>query len=204
MEEKIAVLTEKLYKEGVEKGEEEKKLILNAAREEGAKIRSAANKEAEKILAEAKKQAEELRKNIESEIKLSTTQAISSLKQKISNLLLAKTIDENITSVFSDPGFLTRLIEAIVKNWKFGHGQEHNIRIVLSDTLKSKLEKSLEKSFSDIMKKGVTISFSKNVKGGFNISASGSSYKISLTDNDFIDFFKEYLKPRTRSYLFKE
>ena len=202
MEQKIAELTEKLFKEGVEKGEAEKKSIVGAAQSEAERIRNEAEKQAQRLVAEARKQAEDLKKNIESEIKLSSLQAISSLKQKIADMLLAKTVDENVSSALSDPGFLKELIEATVNNWKFG--QEQALEIVLPEALKTKLEKSLEKSLKDIMKKGATVTFSKSIKGGFQIGPSGASFKISLTDDDFNEFFKEYLRPRTRSFLFKE
>ena len=78
------------------------------------------------------------------------------------------------------------------------------IEAVLPEKLKKKLEKSLENSLKKTMKGKVTISFSKNVKGGFQIGPKGGTFKISLTDEDFNEFFKEYLRPKTRSFLFKE
>ena len=204
MEQKIAELTEKIYKEGVEKGEEQKKEILKAAQADALKIKEEARKEAEKIIAEAEKQAGEKKRNIESEIKLSSQQAISALKQNIIDILLVKSIDEKVFTDLSDPNFLKELIIVVVSNWKTSGNEAMTLEAVLPEKLKEKLEKSLESSLKKIMKGGVTISFSKNIKGGVQIGPKDGTFKISLTDEDFNEFFKEYLRPKTRSFLFEE
>lgn len=204
MEQKIADLTEKIYKEGVEKGEEQKKEIIKAAQLEASKIKEDAEKEAEKVIAEAERQAEEMKRNVESEIKLSSQKAISTLKQKIVDMLLVKGIDESISADLSDPGFLKELMIAIVNNWKTDEDEAMSLEAVLPEKLKEKLDKSLQNSLKKIMKEGVDISFSKGIKGGFQIGPKEGSFKISLTDEDFNEFFKEYLRPKTRSFLFEE
>ena len=204
MEQKIAELTEKIFKEGVEKGEEQKEEIVKAAQADASKINEDAKKEAEKIISEAQQQADELKRNIESEIKLSSQQAISTLKQKIIDMLLVKGADEKISANLSDAGFIKELLIAIVNNWKTGEGGAMSLEAVLPEKLKGKLDKSLQGSLKEIMKEGVEISFSKNIKGGFQIGPKKGTFKISLTDEDFNEFFKEYLRPKTRSFLFKE
>ena len=53
MENKIQELTDKIYREGVEKGNEEAQRLISSARDEAAKIVEDARKEAESILAVA-------------------------------------------------------------------------------------------------------------------------------------------------------
>ena len=204
MEQKISELTEKIYKEGVEKGEEQKKEILKAAQAGASKIKEDAEKEAAKITAEAQKQAEEMKRNIESEIKLSSQQAVSALKQKIIDILLVKGVEEKISADLSEPGFIKELLTTVVTNWKTGGSDEMSLEAILPDKLKGKLDKSLQNSLKKNMKGGVEISFSKNIKGGFQIGPKGGTFKVSLTDKDFNEFFKEYLRPKTRSFLFEE
>ena len=60
MENKIQELTDKIYSEGVEKGNEEAQRLISSARKEAAKIVEDARKEAESILAVARKSAKEL------------------------------------------------------------------------------------------------------------------------------------------------
>ena len=56
---KIQELTDKIYREGVEKGNEEAQRLISSARDEAAKIVEDARKEAESILAVARKSAKE-------------------------------------------------------------------------------------------------------------------------------------------------
>ena len=58
--EKIQELTDKLYREGVEKGEAEATRLVEAAREEAAKILAGAQEEADKILADTDKKSKDL------------------------------------------------------------------------------------------------------------------------------------------------
>ncbi len=204
MEQKIAELTEKIYKEGVEKGEEEKKAIIESAQAEAASIKANAEKEAEKIKAEAQAQAEELKKNTASEIRLSSQQAISALKQQIVNLLMVKTVDDPTSATLADPSVIKELITTIVQGWKSGGNEVASLAILLPEESRNALEKSLESSLKKVLKEGVTLSFSKSLKGGFQIAPQDDTFKISLSDEDFIEFFKEYLRPKTRSLLFEE
>jgi len=204
MEQKIAELTEKLFNEGVQKGEDEKKSIIEAAEKEAVTIKDNAKKEAEKIISEAAAKAEEMKRNAESEIKLSSQQAISALKQKIVNIIMTKTLDEKTSSTLADPDVLKNLISTIVSNWKTGGQEIQTLEALLPEKNRGILEKSLEGSMRDILKEGLTLNFSRNIKSGFQIGPENGTFKISMTDEDFKEFFKDFLRPKTRSFLFEE
>ncbi|MFW6253370.1 MAG: V-type ATP synthase subunit E [Chitinivibrionales bacterium] len=204
MDQKIAELTEKLYQEGVEKGEGEAKKIVEGAQEKADKIVADAKKEAERIIADADSQAEEKKRNVDSEIKLSGQQAISSIKQQILNLLTAKSVDENISKTLDDPAVVKDLLVTIVQNWQTQSGQTPSLEIILPETRRAELEKTVKGTLQKVLKDGAELSFSRNIKGGFQIGPKDGGYKISLTDEDFSEFIKEYLRPGTRAFLFGE
>ena len=52
--------------------------------------------------------------------------------------------------------------------------------------------------------KSVEFSFSQEVKSGFKIGPADGSYLISFTDEDFMNFLKAYLRPKTNQLLFSE
>ena len=85
MENKIQELTDKIYREGVEKGNEEAQRLVSNAREEAAKILEEARKEADAIVAAARKSAAETAENTQSEIKLFAGQAVNALKTEITS-----------------------------------------------------------------------------------------------------------------------
>ena len=59
MENKIQELTDKIYREGVEKGNEEAQRLVGEAQKESQKLIEEARREAEAIIAEARKSAKE-------------------------------------------------------------------------------------------------------------------------------------------------
>ena len=203
MNQKIQELTEKIYQEGVEKGESRAQKIVADAQEKAGGIVADAKAQAEKILADAQKQAAELKRNTEAEIKLSGTQALSAIKQQILDLITSKVVDDSMTKSLSEPGTIKEFVGLIVQSWKTGTTIA-GLEALLPEQKKDELEKAFQKSSSDLMKKGLSLSFSKSVKAGFRIGPKEGSFKISLTDEDFAEFFKEYLRPRTRTWLFGE
>jgi V/A-type H+-transporting ATPase subunit E len=204
MERRIAELTDQVYKEGVAKGEEEAKRITDEANKKAESIIARAKSDAEKILSDAKTQAEELKRNVESEISLSGKKAVSAIKQQIMDLLSARVIDQPMGETLSDPAVLKDLVLTVAQNWKAQEGQIPSLEVLLPASKKEDMQKSLQSALQKTLKDGVTVTFSRNVKKGFQIGPADGSYKLSLTDDDFSEFFKEYLRPKTRSYLFGE
>jgi V/A-type H+-transporting ATPase subunit E len=199
MEGKVSQLAERLLKEGVEQGEKKKEEIIAQAKAQADEIIATAKKQSEKIISEANQKAEDAKKNADSEIKLSGQQALSALKSKITDVVSAKALDGAINDslVKNIPDY----VKAVLSNWK---GSDSSIEVLLSPEQKDKLEKDIAAAIKGIMKAGVTISASKSVKNGFQIGESNGTFKVSFTDGDFAEYFKEYLRPKIKSILFGE
>jgi V/A-type H+-transporting ATPase subunit E len=203
MDKKIQELTEKIFQEGVVKGEEQAKKIVADAQEKAMAIIADAKARAQKSIADAKQQALEMKRTAEAEIKLAGTQALSSIKRQIVDSITASMIDSNMNAVLSDPATIKEFVSIIVHNWKTTV-ESPCLEVLLPAQKQEELRKAFEKGASDLMKKGLTLSFSKSIKAGFRIGPKGGVFKISLTDEDFSEFIKEYIHPKTRSYLFGE
>ncbi len=203
MEQKIAELTEKIFQEGVQKGQEKVDAMLQEARDQADRIIADARTLADKTVADARRQADDIRKVTDKEIKLAGDKAIAALKQQITALVMAKVIDDSASAVLTDPERMAGFIAEMVKNWRAG-AEAVSLEVLLPESKKDELQKALSRSASDLLKKGLDVRFASGIRGGFRIGPSGSQYKISMTDEDFKEFFKEYLKPKTRTYLFGE
>jgi len=203
MEQKIQELTAKIYQEGVDKGEAQAKKITSDAQEKATAILADAKAQAEKTMADAKQQAAEIKRNTEAELKLSGTQAISAIKQQVLDAVNAKVIEGSASAALSDPSTIKDFVATVVQNWKVGT-ESPGLEVLLPAQKQEELIKSFETAASDLLKKGLTLKFSKAIKSGFRIGPQDGSFKISLTDEDFAEFFKEFLRPRTRAYLFGE
>jgi V/A-type H+/Na+-transporting ATPase subunit E len=204
MEQKIQQLTEKIYLEGVEKGEKKAEEIIKAAEQKRAEIITEAQKQAKQVTDDAARKAGELYKNTESEIKLAAQQAVDTLKQKVIDLIAAQTIEENVAKSLGNAQVIVELVKTFFQNWRASSMQSASLDVLLPQNKQVELEKAFKTSAAAELSKGLSIQFTKSVTGGFQIKPSNAGYKISFTDEDFMEFFKEFLRPRSRKYLFGE
>jgi V/A-type H+-transporting ATPase subunit E len=201
MQNKLHELTEKIYREGVSKGKKEAEVILSEARDESTRLVSEAEKQAESIIAAARKEADELRKNTESELKISFRHAINSLRQEAEKMIAGKIVDEPVSEIFSDNSLLVRLIETIADKLNTGEN-EAGIEVFVPSEMKKEIEDFFAQGTRKALSEGITLKPVKSMERGFEIKPSGKDYKISVTEKDFISFIKEFLRPKLIDLLF--
>jgi V/A-type H+-transporting ATPase subunit E len=203
MQTKLQELTEKIYQEGVNKANEEAEKIINSAKKEADGIVSGAKKEAEDIVKDAKKEAEELKKNSMNELQLSARQLISDTQQKIVKLIEAEAVEPQIKDAFKDAKFTRDVVLEMVKNWDPKADKPIELKVLLPEKKQKEFEEVFKDKAKDILNKGLEISFSDKIKGGFKIGPKEGGYLISFTDEDFDNFFRAYLRPRLIEMLYE-
>lgn len=197
MENKLDQLTQKIYQEGIDKAEEEAAKIKSNARREADEIKENARQEAEQIRKQAEDDAQQMRRNTESDLKLAGQQAISSLKQRIKDLLAARVLDEPAKKLMVDKDFLKELIIEVTQNWE----EAESIELQVSD----KLKKSMDEAFENSLRKeidGLEITYNKRLSQGFRIQPKDGAYQITFTEEDLKEFFKPYLKQKAEQIIF--
>lgn len=198
MENKLQELTKKIYSEGIEKAKTDAEIIVVEAREKADEIIKNAQKEASDIIAKAHDSVAELKRNAESEIKMASRQSLAKLKQQIIDLILVKSIDKPVKDVMNDKEFVGSLIQKVAGCFN------NNIHLVLPETDKDKMAAYFkEKAVAELLS-GIDITFDGNMKAGFKVSPKNENYIISFTDDDFVNFFKAYMRPKTIQLLFGE
>ncbi|MDP2424194.1 MAG: hypothetical protein U1C46_05970 [Bacteroidales bacterium] len=202
MESKLQELTGRIYSEGIEKANKEAAAILGNARLEATAIVAKANKDAQKILESAKTESENLRKNVSNEVQMSARQAISAIRQKITNLLTAQLVANPVKEALGDKEFMKRIIETMIKNWNPQSSQGIDLDLVLPQADEQQLGKYFSAKSHELLKANLEVQFDEHMSGGFKIGPSDKSYILSFTENDFENFFKEYLRPRTTELLY--
>jgi V/A-type H+-transporting ATPase subunit E len=202
MNDKLQELTKRIYDEGLEKGKKEAEQIVSQAKNDANEIIKLARKESEKILGEAKKDNEELVKNVHNELTLSAKQAISAIKQQITEVLVTRAVDQAIEKAFDDKEFVKNIITHIVSTW--GEVDKSNQDVIISLPSKDRklLEDHLLSKVANEVKTGFELNFEEGIRSGFTVGPKDGSYKISFTDQDFTQFFKQYLRPRTTNLLY--
>ncbi len=200
MQGKLQELTEKIYQEGVEKGNAEAQQIVNDAKSEASQIIEKAKSEADAIIEEAKKKAVETKTNTESELKLSGKQAINALKQQITDMVNGEITKVAVGSAF-EKDFTKQIIDTTLANWAKS-GQNLDLSILLPAKDEKALTEYFNKEAKKYLDKGLSIQFDQSLKEGFQLGPKDGSYKVSFTDEDFVNFFKQHLRPKLVEILF--
>lgn len=199
MNAKLQELTDKLYQEGVQKGQSEAEKILTDAKAQASKIIAEAKAEAENRLAEGQKKSDELRSNVQAELQMATRQCITSLKQQITGLIATKVASGAVAEALNSREFLAGVIQSVAKNWQTAEGTV----IQLPANLDADIRKFLETQISSALAGGVTVEYVKDIKTGFLIQPADGSYKVSFTEESITGFFKEFLRPKLVEMLYQ-
>ena len=194
--EKIQELTEKIYREGVEKGRAEADRIVQEAKEQAAQIIAEAKKKAADIEAAGKKSVVEMETNTKNELKLFTAQSLSALKSEIANVLTASTVGQAVDKLVSDKDFLCKFTVALASKWV------ENEPIVIESADADTLKAYFAKEAKAVLDKGVTIEKVNGRNALFTIQPEDGSYKVSFGKEEFEEFFKSFLRPQLVQMLF--
>jgi V/A-type H+/Na+-transporting ATPase subunit E len=200
MDNKLQELTDKLFQEGVEKGNQEAEKIVAVAKLQADEVLNKAKAEAQKIVEEAKLAATELDKNTRSELKLATVQLVNSLKQEITEMVNGSIVGDSIKSATADKEFVKQLLLRAVQNWV----SDQSLLVVVPERDQSDVEAFFANQAKALLDKNITIETANKIKAGFQIGPADGSYKVSFTDDDFIRFFKEFLRPKVVELLFEQ
>ena len=196
MENKIQELTDKIYREGVEKGNEEAQKLITKAQEEAKRIIEDAHKEADSIVATAHKSADELAENTKSELKLFAGQAVNALKSEIATLVTDNIVNADVKAFAANKDYLNAFIVALASKWSV------NEPIVISTADAEGLTKYSAAKAKDLLDKGVKIEQVNGIKTLFSVSPADGSYKVNFGEEEFMNYFKEFLRPQLVEMLF--
>lgn len=196
MENKIQELADKIYREGVEKGNKEAEKIVKQSQAEAQKILEEAHREAEAIVVAAQKKADDLSENVKSELNLYAKQAVAALKSEIVTLLTNKIVGAEVSNFTSNKDYLNSFIVSLASKWSLDEP------IVISTEDAATLKLFFEQRAKDLLNKGVKIEQVNGIKTLFTISPADGSYKVNFGDEEFANYFKEFLRPQLVEMLF--
>lgn len=202
MENKLDILTKKLYDEGVDKARQEAENIINQAKQEAEKIVADAKAKADQMNADAEADVANLKKKAESEMTLSARQAITALKQAITNLVAGNVAGEVAKVGFEEKAFIQELVMTIVKKWDVAGGNL-DMEILLSADEKDKFESFVTAKYKDLLDKGLAVNVG-NLEEGFVIQPKDGGFQIAFSEKLFEAFFNQYIKGFTKKLLFND
>ena len=192
----LSELTDKLYAEGVEKGNAQAQQIVEKAQAKAADIVSEAEKKAAATIAAAQTQAQDLDKKTRAELKLYAEQSVNAVKTEIINLLADKIATDSVKAATADPKFMQGLIAKLAEQM----AKDGEVVVEAKDA--EALKKYFAANAKGLLDKGVKIAEVKGVKTDFTIQPAKGGYKLAFGDAEFIAYFKEMLRPQLVEMLF--
>ncbi|MDR2139967.1 MAG: hypothetical protein LBP50_10525 [Tannerella sp.] len=196
MDVKIQELTDKIYREGVEKGKEEANRLVSEAGEQKQAILREAENAARQIVETAERQAAELKKHTEAELRLFAAQCVDALKSEVAGLITGRIVSENIKPVAADKAFMQQMILEIAREWVKQDGL--TVRTADAEALTAYFEGNAKA----LLNRGVQIEKVNGKDASFTLVPADGSYKVTFGEDEFMTFFKEFLRPQLVEMLF--
>ena len=194
--EKIQELTEKILREGVEKGQAEADRIIQQAQQQAEQILQAARQQAQEITTQAQKKAGETAANTRSELKMYTSQAMSALKSEVTNVLTDSVVKEAVAGLTASPDFLGKFAVAMAEKWSTDEP------VVISSSEAESLKAYFAAKAKALLDKGVTINKVNGKDTLLTIAPVDGSYKVNFGKEEFETYFKNFLRPQLVEMLF--
>lgn len=192
----ISELTDKIYAEGVEKGNAEAKQIVAKANEQAEEIVAKANAKAKAIVDAAESKSADLDKKTRAELKLYAEQSVNAVKTEIVNLLADKIAADSVKAATADAKFMQGLIAKLAEQM----AKDGEVLIETKDA--EALKKYFTANAKGLLEKGVKINEVKGIKTEFTIQPAKGGYKLAFGDAEFIAYFKEMLRPQLVEEIF--
>lgn len=192
----LSELTDKIYAEGVEKGNAEAQQIVANANAKAEEIVANAHAKAKAILADAESKSADLDKKTRAELKLYAEQSVSAVKTEIVNLISDKIASDSVKAATADPKFMQSLIAKLAEQM----AKDGEVLIEAKDA--DALKKYFAANAKGLLDKGVKIAEVKGIKTDFTIQPAKGGYKLAFGDAEFIAYFKEMLRPQLVEELF--
>ena len=192
----LSELTDKIYAEGVEKGNVEAKQIVEKANAKAADIIADAEKKAAALIAAAENKSADLDKKTRAELKLYAEQSVNAVKTEITNLLADKIAADSVKAASTDAKFMQGLIA------KLAEQMAKNGEVLIEAKDADALKKYFAANAKGLLDKGVKIAEVKGIKTDFTIQPAKGGYKLAFGEAEFIAYFKEMLRPQLVEMLF--
>lgn len=196
MDSQIQALTEKVYQEGVLKGEQEAAKILAAANAQAEQVERDARTRAEQIIAEAQRSASELKSNTERELKLNASKLIEATKASIVDVLAGRIAGDSVQALTANPELLQRVVLEIAKGFDLKHGVE------ITSSQAEELKAYFAQNAKALLEESLTIKQVAGKATQYTIRPQNGSFKVEIGEQEFVELFKSILRPQLAQELF--
>ena len=201
-ENKLDILTKKIYEQGIEKANHDAQEIVENANKEAEKILGEAKRQALEIVEKANKEAEELKTKVTADVKMAATQSIAVTKQEIEKMVVTNAAEQGVKANLSSADFVKELVKSVVKAFNPDNASPVALDLIMPENLKAEVEPFVKNEIAKMFKAEVNVEYSKKMNGGFKVAPKDGGYVIQFTDDEFMQLIANYLRPATKKILF--
>ncbi len=196
MENTLERMVDRVYQEGISRAEKRAAEITGAAETEAAEIRRKAAAEAAQIIAAAKEDAMRLLRSTDSDLKMTASRALGSLRNEIASQLTARAVAEPLKTALTDVQFIKTLFLKLADNHD-GAGLSIRVPAGQRDELARELSAAMQARL-----KGLEIRVGA-MKSGFIVGEKDAGYEIDFTEAALLEFLQPFMKPAVAA-LFRQ
>ena len=194
MEQQIQDLINSIKKDGIDSATNESKRIIEEAEKKAEAIISQANAEKEKLIADGMRQLEKEKESFSQSLKMAARDLSLSFKKEVEGKIQAL-LDEKVKGAF-DEVLLKDLLKTVIEAEFKG-----DVTVELPQEKKTAIAQSLAEELASSLRKGVELSFSSSLQGGFRVIAKDGRAFIDLSDDEVTKLLYPYLSSSVRDLI---
>ena len=199
MSEKLKILTDKIYEEGIFKAREESEKLLRHAQEEATRIREEAQRERSSLLEEATTQAAAHQRKTEAELRMAARKSIAQVQEHLKNLIVEKALRAPLAKGLDDPGILASTIAACAGSLQ--RNEAGNWSIAVPEQQLTQIKAALEAGKHAALADHLVVASSAGIDRGFEVFPEDEGYGIRFDQEFFTAYFSTFLSLETRTWL---
>jgi V/A-type H+-transporting ATPase subunit E len=210
----VEALIERLRNEGVSSGRAEAEKIVGEAQANAQTILSKSKEEADQIVSRARTEADKLEKAGRQALKVAARDTVLDLKNSLSQRA-ARELKELVGEELQRQEILEKLILEVAGQVREKTSGAGAVEILLPEKLVSlddiakdpahlqagPLGRFAELVARHMLREGVTLTTSPNVKAGIKVRLTDKGIELDLTDKGIADLLLQHLQPRIRALL---
>ncbi len=117
-------------------------------------------------------------------------------------MVVAKALGDGVRKAALDPAFIREILVAVAKNWKGGGGEKITLQALLPAAKQKELDAALAGSVAALLKEGIEVGYSADVRSGFRVGEKGGGYYIGFSDENFEALLGSYLREKVAEIVY--
>jgi V/A-type H+/Na+-transporting ATPase subunit E len=199
MAEELQGLLDRIYKEGVQKAETEKKELITQAKKEADAILKKANNDAENILKKAKEKAKKEEAKAKASIQQAARDIVITLKTELLERLNQCT--KELVSETMTPELMSDIIIKMTDVFAKSSGKDAELNLMFSTKDLDKMTQYFKKNLASDLKRQPEILKSQDFGAGLQIGFKGSDVFLDFSDEALTNIISGYIGTRLASIL---